>query len=72
MGIVVRKLEWRTAECRPIAMASVYCPFVHDINADKPKHDWMGITHCNACSHARKLIVNYEDLNGEVHCAAPI
>jgi len=53
-------------------MASVLCPYVRDINANTPKSEWMGITHCNACAFARKLIVNYEDLNGEVHCEAPI
>lgn len=69
---VIRSVEFRHMPLRPIFMASVFCPWVKDVNSANPTSAWMGITHCNACGYARKLSVDYVESTGEVHCAAPV
>lgn len=70
-GVNVLAIEWRGNYFYPVPMASVYCPFVKDWNTKKIKHAWMGINHCNACGHVKKISLNYQTKTGEVHCGAP-
>jgi hypothetical protein len=70
MGVTARKIEWRTAMLRPVAMPSVECPSVRDWDSGSRVKAWMCVSHCLACAAARGVDVDFEKRTGEVNCAA--
>jgi len=61
-----RKVCWRMAPLRPMAMPSVECPCVLDWETHKA---WLGVWHCLSCAAMRGVRLDARAQTGTVLCA---